>query len=152
MQDQSSEDDRSTSKKRSLKEQQKKAIARALKDVINELKLIDVEDLIAYIRTDHHANISDLVKSSSELYFKQDTLRYGMAASVDVDWDRPPTISLDLEFYHHGVWIYFTLILANPENAINVSCIEMTNSTKDEDETIRRLVDALEDARAPSDS
>ncbi|MTI45900.1 hypothetical protein JM93_00467 [Roseibium hamelinense] len=148
MQDQPKEDDQSASELNVVEQQRKKALARALKDVIRELKLVDVEDLIAYIRTDHHANISDIVRSSVEMFFKQDTLRYGMAASAEVDWDRLPTIALDLEFYHQGVWIYFTLVLSNPDNSINVSYVEVTNSTGDPEADMRKLIDALEDARA----
>lgn len=129
-------------------EQRKEALALALKDFTSEMKLVDVVDLVAFVRTEQHGNIADLVRSSAELYFKDDTLRYGMAAGVDLDWDRPPTISLDLEFYHKGVWVYFSLVLGEPENAVNVSYIEFTNASDDPAQNTRRLLEALDDARA----
>jgi hypothetical protein len=129
-------------------EQRKEALALALKEFTSEMKLVDVVDLVAFVRTEQHGNIADLIRSSAELYFKEDTLRYGMAASVDLDWDRPPTIGMDLEFYHKGVWVYFSLVLGEPENAVNVSYIEFTNASDDPEENTRRLLEALDDARA----
>lgn len=126
----------------------RQALAEALADFTGELKLIDVVDLVAYIRTGQHGNIADLIKSSAELFFKEETLRYGMASTVELDWDVPPTISLDLEFYHKGVWVYFTLFLGAPENRVNVSYIEFTDASDDPDENTRRLVEALQDARS----
>ena len=132
----------------SADQQRKEALALALKAFTSEMKLVDVVDLVAFVRTEQHGNIADLIKSSAELFFKDDTLRYGMAANVDLDWDRPPTIGLDLEFYNKGVWVYFSLVLGEPENAVNVSYIEFTNASDDPRENTRRLLDALEDARA----
>lgn len=128
-------------------QQRKEALAQALTEFTSEMKLVDVVDLVAFVRTEQHGNIADLIRSSSELFFKEDTLRYGMAASVDLDWDRPPTISLDMEFYNKGVWVYFSLVLAEPQNAVNVSYIEFTNASNDPDENTRRLIEALDDAR-----
>lgn len=128
-------------------QQRKEALAQALTGFTSEMKLVDVVDLVAFIRTEQHGNIADLIKSSAELFFKDETLRYGMAASVDLDWDTPPTISLDIEFYNKGVWVYFTLVLGEPENAVNVSYIEFTNASDDPDENTRRLIEALDDAR-----
>ena len=129
-------------------EQRKEALAQALRDFTREMKLVDVVDLVAFVRTEQHGNIADLVKSSAELFFRDDTLRYGMAAGVDLDWDRPPTISMDLEFYNKGVWVYFSLVLGEPENAVNVSYIEFTNASDDPQQNTRRLLEALDDARA----
>ncbi|WP_417669135.1 hypothetical protein [Roseibium sp.] len=134
-------------------QRRKEAIANALEGFTSDMKLIDVVDLIAYIRTDKHANISDLIKSSAELFFKDGTLRYGMGANVDLDWDKTPTISLDLEFFNLGVWVYFTLVLGEPDNALNVSYIEFTGESENsavQDEwemNTQRLQAALEDAR-----
>ena len=131
----------------------KEAIANALKGFTSDMKLVDVVDLIAYIRMDKHANISDLIKSSAELFFKEGTLRYGMGAKAELDWDTTPTVSLDLEFFNMGVWVYFTLVLGEPDNALNVSYIEFTGTPEasgphDQDQVnTSRLLEALEDAK-----
>ncbi|GGB53776.1 hypothetical protein GCM10011316_27260 [Roseibium aquae] len=128
------------------------AIVSALKQFTTEMQLIDVVDLIAFIRTDQHANIEDLIKSSAELFFKPDTLRYSMAAAVDLSWETMPAVSLDLEFFNKGVWIYFTLVLRHPDNAVNVTYIEFSGSSgagsSGASETMSvRLIEALKDAR-----
>jgi len=123
------------------------AIASALKPFATEMHLIDVVDLVAFVRTDQHANIEDLVKSSAELFFKTDTLRYSMAASVDLTWDSTPIVKLDLEFFNLGVWIYFTLVLQHPHNAVDVAYIEFSNTSGSREDNTARLKEALQDAR-----
>ena len=44
-------------------------VARAIEQVVAELRLIDVADYIAFIRLEHFACLSDLVDSASELFF-----------------------------------------------------------------------------------
>jgi len=127
--------------------QRQEAIAAALTDFIEDLKLVDVVDFVAYIRTDQHGNIEELIKTSAELYFKDGSLRYSMAAQTDVEWDRTPKISLDLEFFNKGVWIYFTVVLASPDNAVNVSYVEVPDAGGDKAKETELLLEALKDAR-----
>ena len=123
------------------------AIAEALTGFIEDLKLIDVLDFAAYIRLDQHANIADLMKTSAELFFKEDTLRYSMGGQAELDWDSFPRIKLDLEFLNKGVWIYFTVILASPDNSVTVSYVEIPDSGGDPDKEAELMLEALKDAR-----
>jgi len=127
--------------------QRQEAIASALADFIEDLKLVDVVDFIAYIRTDQHGNIEELIKTSAELFFKDGSLRYSMAAQAEVEWDETPKISLDLEFFNKGVWIYFTAVLASPDNAVNVSYVEVPDAAGDRAKETELLLEALKDAR-----
>lgn len=127
--------------------QRQEAIAGALAEFIEDLKLVDVVDFVAYIRTDQHGNIEELVKTSAELFFKDGSLRYSMAAQAEVEWDETPKISLDLEFFNKGVWIYFTAVLAWPDNAVNVSYVEIPDAGGDRAKETEMLLDALKDAR-----
>lgn len=123
------------------------AIAEALAGFIEDLKLVDVLDFAAYIRLEQHGNINDLVKTSAELFFKDGTLRYSMASQAELDWDSLPQIKLDLEFLNKGVWIYFTVVLAAPDNSVNVSYIEIPDAGGDPDKETELLLEALKDAR-----
>ena len=123
------------------------AIAAALTEFIEDLKLVDAIDLIAYIRTDQHGNIEELIKTSAELYFKEGSLRYSMAAQAEVEWDQTPKVSLDLEFFNKGVWIYFTAVLAWPDNALNVSYVEVPDAGGSKAKETEMLLEALKDAR-----
>ncbi|MEO9530177.1 hypothetical protein [Roseibium sp.] len=127
--------------------QRQEAIASALTDFIEDLKLVDVVDFVAYIRTDQHGNIEELIKTSAELFFKDGSLRYSMAAQAEVEWDETPKISLDLEFFNKGVWIYFTAVLAWPDNAVNVSYVEAPDAGGDRVRETEMLLEALKDAR-----
>ncbi len=80
--------------------QREKALADGLRDVAAELRLIDATDLIAFLRTEQFANIANLVNSSSELYFKPDTLSFGRSGDVQLKWGEAPAIGLDMEFHH----------------------------------------------------
>ncbi|MES0881928.1 hypothetical protein [Roseibium sp. SCP14] len=127
--------------------QRQHAIAAALTDFIEDLKLVDVVDFVAYIRTDQHGNIEELIKTSAELFFKEGSLRYSMAASAELEWDTTPKVSLDLEFFNKGAWIYFTLVLAWPDNAVNVSYVEVPDADGDKEKETELLLAALKDAR-----
>ncbi|PVB62833.1 hypothetical protein DCO57_05480 [Labrenzia sp. 011] len=127
--------------------QRQEAIASALTDFIEDLKLVDVVDFVAYIRTDQHGNIEELIKTAAELYFKEGSLRYSMAAQADVEWETTPKISLDLEFFNRGAWIYFTVVLAWPDNAVNVSYVEVPDAAGDKVKETELLLQALKDAR-----
>ena len=56
-----------------------KALADGIKEVASELRLIDAADFVAFIRTEQFANIGNLVSSSTELYFKPDTIKFGLS-------------------------------------------------------------------------
>ncbi|WP_269581832.1 hypothetical protein [Roseibium sp. Sym1] len=127
--------------------QRQVAIAAALTDFIEDLKLVDAIDFIAYIRSDRHGNIEELVKTSAELFFKEGSLRYSMAAQADLDWEKAPKVSLDLEFFNKGVWIYFTVVLASPDNAVNVSYVEVPDAGGNKARETEMLLEALKDAR-----
>ncbi|AMN53380.1 MULTISPECIES: hypothetical protein [Stappiaceae] len=127
--------------------QRQEAIASALTEFIEDLKLVDVVDFVAYIRTDQHGNIDELIKTSAELFFKEGSLRYSMAAQADVEWETTPRISLDLEFFNKGVWIYFTAVLAWPDNAVNVSYVEVPDAGGNKAKETELLLEALKDAR-----
>lgn len=123
------------------------ALAQAVCDVAEELRLVDVTDFIAFVRTEKHANISDLVKSSTELFFKNETLRYGLGANVEADWDTTPEVRLDLEFRNNGVWIYFSLTLDARGSSVEIHHTEFADPSEDPEENTRRLVEALAEAR-----
>ena len=63
-----------------------KALAEGIQEVASELRLIDAADFVAFIRTEQFANIGNLVSSSTELYFKPDTVKFGLSGDVNLQW------------------------------------------------------------------
>ena len=73
-------------------------IADALVGFASELRLTDAAELMSMIQNDHAANLADLVNSSTELFFKNGTLRYALSASFKAPWDATPTVEIDMEY------------------------------------------------------
>lgn len=127
-----------------------RALALAANEVAGELRMTDLVDLIAFIRTDNHPNIGDLVNSSAELYFREGTLRYGWAADVEMSWIGAPSIRLDLEFRHHEVTAFFRLLLQPREAGVELLSISFENPLPDPAQNTQRLIAAIEGARLPA--
>ncbi|HWB44675.1 MAG TPA: hypothetical protein VG900_04480 [Hyphomicrobiaceae bacterium] len=127
--------------------EREKALADGMREVASELRLIEATDLIAYIRTEQFANISTLVNCSTELYFKPGTVRFGQSGDVELNWGSPPSISLDMEFQHIGVSVYFRLLLQSVNAGVEINYINFANGSSDPDENTLRLIAALADAR-----
>ncbi|MGA2042667.1 MAG: hypothetical protein ABSG83_04775 [Roseiarcus sp.] len=126
-----------------------KIIAEAMVDVATEIRLADASDLMLFIRCDQSANLEDIVNSSTELYFKNGTLKYALAAGCSVRWDASPTILLDMEFRHAAVSVFFRLVLSQSRAAVEIIDIFFDETGLAEDEKVRRLLDAVADARLP---
>ncbi|WP_321505747.1 hypothetical protein [Breoghania sp.] len=124
-------------------------LAQAIQDVAAELRLIDVTDLIFHVLAGKHANIDDLVRSSTELYFKPNTMCYGSAANLELTWGSTPTIILDLQFRHHGVWIHFGLSLSALQAGVDMYHIEFSEPSENPQANTELLISALKDARLP---
>lgn len=106
-----------------FRQAREQAVAAAMRELASELKLIDVLELIYLCRTGKHANISDLVGSAAELFFKADTVRYGGAAEAELSWNATPAITLDMEFDHKQVMMLFRLRLSAGEASVSISHI-----------------------------
>jgi hypothetical protein len=126
-----------------------KIIAEGIVDVATELRLADVSDLMLFIRNDQTANIEDLVNSSTELYFRNGTLKYALAAGCSVRWDAAPTVLLDMEFRHAGVSAFFRLVLSKSRAAVEILDLFFDEQELDPALRAQRLIDAVADAKLP---
>ena len=97
-----------------------RVLADAIVGVATELRLSDPTEFIMLVRGEQAANISDLVNSSSELFFKKGALRYGLSADCALGWGSPPSVSLDMEFRHDQVTAFFRLILGGHRAAVEI--------------------------------
>lgn len=127
--------------------EREKALAEGIKEVASELRLIDAVDFVAYIRTEQFGNISNLVSSSTELYFKPDTLKFGLSGDVNLQWGGSPSVTLDMEFHHMRVNVYFRLLLEALHAAIEIDYITFDDGSSDPDRNTQRLIEAIAAAR-----
>jgi hypothetical protein len=122
-------------------------VAKAIENVVSELRMVDVADYVAYIKLERFANISDLVASAAELYFMPGTLRLGHGGDAQVCWATPPKIMLDLELRPRGATIYFTLALSDKHAEIDVNYVSFDDPNKDPNANTSFLEAAIADAR-----
>jgi hypothetical protein len=122
-------------------------VANAIREVVTELRMVDVCDYVAFIRMGHLANLSDLVESSAERYFMPGTLRLGHGGDVQLDWGAEPRIALDLELRPQGATVYFTLTLAAETAAVDVNYVAFEQPSATPDENTAYLEAALENTR-----
>jgi hypothetical protein len=120
-----------------------------LAEVCAELRLIDPADLIVFARMDLHPNIGDLVNSSLELYFTENTVRYGWVATAEASWSDPPVLMFDMEFRHAGVTAFFKLTLRGEATEVELHHIAFDHPGDEPSENTARLAAAIADARAP---
>ena len=132
--------------------EREKLIGDAVKSVAAELRLVDLDILARFIYFEQHANIADLVASSCELFFKDNTLVYGSRAGIELKWGELPDVVLDLEFRHQGVQVFFALSLRPLVAAVDVHAITFDGESRSPQENTARLVAALDDARIGSDN
>ena len=124
-----------------------RTLGAALRDFASELRLADAADFAAFIRLGHMPNLQSLVQSSAELYFKPGTLELAEPGELDLDWSRPPLITLPMKFRDAGVRVYFRLRLAAAFAAVEVESIAAENGAAGDD-LQRSLEQALASARA----
>ncbi|MEW6632230.1 MAG: hypothetical protein AB1440_15260 [Pseudomonadota bacterium] len=122
-------------------------VASAIKQVVDELRLIEVADYIAFIRLEHFACLSDLVDSAAELYFQPGTLRLGHGGEAHVDWTGNPRIVLDLELRPRGVTVYFQLTLTGLGSSVVVNYVSFEKPGETPEHNTALLDDAIEQAR-----
>jgi hypothetical protein len=124
-----------------------KALAEGIKEVASELRLVEAADFVAFIRTEQFANIANLVNSSTELYFKPDTIKFGLSGDADLQWGSCPCVSLDMDFHHMRVNVYFRLLLEALHASIEIDYITFDEPSADPDQNTQRLVEAIAGAR-----
>lgn len=125
-------------------------LAHAVKDVIGEICLADAGVLISYIHNNLNENIEDLVNSSTELFFRDGTLRYGQYADVTFDWRKPPSIVLDMEFQHAPLTVFFKLWFQGDYVGVEIHRMLLDSSADVDTMSSHCLTDALARARLPA--
>ena len=122
-------------------------VAKAISEVVSELRLVDVGDYIAYIRLERFASVADLVDSAAELYFQPGTLRLGHGGEAHVSWSHAPRIVLDLELRPTGATVYFALTLSAKHAAVEVNYVAFDDPSPNPAENDAFLEAALEYTR-----
>jgi hypothetical protein len=122
-------------------------VADAIKDVVGELRLVDVADYVAFIRLEHFSTVADIVDSAAELFFMPGTVKLGHGGEAHVGWSEPPRIVLDLELRPSGATVYFALSLEDEVASVEVNYVAFDRPDPDPQRNTAFLVDAIDRAR-----
>ena len=113
-------------------------------EFVEEMRTIDIVDLITFVRTERFPNIEDLVNSSTELFFKSEMLVFTWAAGIDLRWESRPVVTLGMEFRHPTVSLFFNLSIGATERAVEMLGVVFEEARLDPIAQVRR---AFRDAR-----
>lgn len=127
-------------------------LAQGLQRVAEDLRTIDLVDVISYIRFGSYATLEDLLQSSTEMFFRHGVLSFAWTAGVDMAWGEEPTISVGMEFRHAAVTVFFDLLLRANDNAVRIGGILFEETRAGPADKVQRLRDAIADARLPAKS
>jgi hypothetical protein len=122
-------------------------VAGAIREVVCEMRMVDLADYIAFIRMERFAMIADIVQSASELYLMPGTLALGNGGEARVEWGEPPSIALDLELKPAGACVYFTLHLHAAHAAVEVNYVSFDTPGDDPQANTAFLARSLDNAR-----
>jgi hypothetical protein len=123
-----------------------KILAENLDEVAAELRLVNVLDLIGYVRGERSVMLEDLVNSATELYFKPGAVRYAWSAELDVLWEARPSVSLNMEFRWSGVTAFFRLRLDSDHAAVALQHVAFEDGAFGE-YAVQLFAGAVADAR-----
>lgn len=134
-------------------ESERKAFAmillHGLREVIEELRAIDPVDLVSFVRFGSYAAIEDLLQSSTELFFRENTVSFGWTAAADMTWTEAPVVTLGMEFRHGPVSVFFDLSLRAVTQTVDVVGTLFDPLCHDPATRLTLLADAVADARLP---
>jgi hypothetical protein len=123
------------------------ALAESVADVATELRLVNVIDLIDFVQGERNANLEDIINSSAELYFRHGALRYAWGAMIDVHWNAPPSVSLNMEFSWRGAFVLFRLVLDKAQASVEIQHMDVEPPCADPQDRLFHLAESLASAR-----
>jgi hypothetical protein len=129
--------------------QYEKALVDSVRDVVSEFLLIDPAQLICCVGSRLANPAGALIDSAIELYFAPGSLKFSNCGAADISWSGSMKVSLDFEFSHDDVRIYFTVALQPRLATIQINYLWLGEDevTLLLDQRVKRLASALANAR-----
>ncbi|MTI16935.1 hypothetical protein E1162_06755 [Rhodobacteraceae bacterium RKSG542] len=121
-------------------------MAKAVLPVATELRLVDLSALARHILGHENANIADLVDSSSEMFFRDGTLKFADDSGIELAWEGEIAASFSLNFTNMGVKVLFDLYLLPRNTAVSIKYVAFDNPSHDAKANTQQLADAVADA------
>jgi hypothetical protein len=115
----------------------------ALKQFLAELVTIDGAILVSLICNEQHANLDDIIASSTEHWVKPGRLAYANHAEVDFDWGRAPSMALGMELRDPALTAFFDVVLSAEHVGISINGIHFVDALGDAGDNLRRFSAAV---------
>lgn len=126
-------------------------LAHSIKDVVDEIQLADVEILHRYAANSAHGNMNDFVLSSTELFYKDQTLTYDYGADIQGSSSVDRSIVLKMKFTHGPVLVRFWLTLKADRASISINSVLLDHKLKSPELDEATFAQFLEAARLKPD-
>lgn len=110
-------------------------VADALTGFIQEIRLIELADFVAYLRLERHSQLADLVSAAAEMYFAPQFLELGDGSYATLDWSEQASVYLNLVMQTAGASIYLTLTLEDERANVAINYIAYHVSCTEPEET-----------------
>lgn len=136
-------------KSQEFSDEREAIVLQNIRELANDLRYVDVADYVAFVRCERLGNIADIVNSAAELFFYPQTLRFGHGGEVELTWDEPPRVALDLEFSNLGVNVYFQLVLRGECMQVDLRHVTFSEPRPDTAENTQLMARAFANARIP---
>jgi hypothetical protein len=122
-------------------------LADGLKDFLAELSMVNGGVMVSYICNHHHANLDDIIGSSTEHRIKPGRLIYASDAQVDFDWGEAPSVSLAMELRDEHLTAFFNVIFGGDHVAIDLNAIHFSRGSGSARDNLRMFAASVADAR-----
>ena len=130
-----------------------KLLAEGLRDFLQELALVDGGLILSCVCRGQHANLDDIIGSSTEFTVKPGRLVYGNDAEVDFDWGTAPSVSLSIELRDDNLTTFFRVVFGGDFVGVDIRGIHFTEPGVDGDAKLRRFAESIAGIRpTPADS
>ncbi|KAB2873635.1 MAG: hypothetical protein F9K43_05675 [Bauldia sp.] len=127
-----------------------KVLAEGLRGFLHEFAMVDAGVIVSYICRGQHANLSDIIGSSTECTVRPGCLAYGNHAQVDFDWGRAPSVSIAIELRDQRLTAFFRVVFGGNFVGVDIHGIHFAELDGDAETNLRRFAETVADLRLPS--
>lgn len=128
-------------------EERERIVASEMRPLADDLRLLDVGQIAAFVAANRPENVASLVQSSIELVFNPGFLRFNRVVQLEISWERRPNVVLGLEFHHAQVHVYLRMALEAHWASVEIDYIYFDDPTLCTSDATSVLACALNSAR-----
>jgi hypothetical protein len=122
-------------------------LADGLKEFLAELAMVNGGVMVSYICNRHHANLGDIIGSSTEHRIKPGRLIYASEAEVDFDWGEAPSVKIAMELRDERLTAFFNVVFGGDHVGIDLNAVHFSGGSGNARDNLRQFAAVVADAR-----